>query len=331
MQETVASSDETEVSDEIRSNSPEQFEFKKLPSVLWDAVKVWNEHNPWRLGAVVAYYALLSLPGLLIVVINAVGAIWGEQIVQGEITDQIADVVGEDVAKSVQSMLEITQDNDQSMLMTIVGVGVLLFAATGVFYHLQLSLNEIWDVRQAPSSNILKLLIDRAVSFGFVLVIGFLLLVSFVISAGLSAMSGYLSSIWEPGWIVAAQVIDFVITTGVVMILFSLIFKYLPDARVQWGIIVRGAFVTAVLFNIGVFLLGYYFGKAEPGSMYGAAGSVVALLLWISYACLILFYGAALIRVYAEQYGRGLDPRESAMLIRHEERILKTGKKESAA
>ncbi|MCA1751934.1 MAG: YihY/virulence factor BrkB family protein [Flavobacteriales bacterium] len=212
--------------------------------------------------------------------------------------------------------------------MTIIGIGVLLFAATGVFYHLQLSLNEIWDVRQAPSSNILKLLIDRAVSFGFVLVIGFLLLVSFVISAALSAMSGFLSSIWEPGWVVAAQVIDFVISTGVIMVLFALIFRFLPDARAQWSTIWRGAFVTAVLFNIGVFLLGYYFGKAEPGSMYGAAGSVVALLLWISYACLILFYGAALVRVYAERFGWGLAPSENAMLIKHEERVVKRGKKE---
>lgn len=324
MQDSVASDDDSGI-------SSEQFELKKLPSVLWDAVKVWNEHNPWRLGAVVAYYALLSLPGLLIVVINAVGTIWGEQIVAGEITDQISDVVGEDVAKSVQSMLEVTQVGDQSLLMTIVGVGVLLFAATGVFYHLQLSLNEIWDVRQAPSSNILKLLIDRAVSFGFVLVIGFLLLVSFVISAALSAMSGFLSSIWEPGWVVAAQIIDFVISTGVIMVLFALIFRYLPDARVHWNIILRGAFVTAVLFNLGVFLLGYYFGKAEPGSMYGAAGSVVALLLWISYACLILFYGAALIRVYAERFGWGLAPRENAMLIKHEERVVKRGKREAKA
>jgi len=307
----------------------EKIGIKKLPSVLWDAIKVWNEHNPWRLGAVVAYYALLSLPGLLVVVINAVGYIWGQEIVAGEITGQIESVVGKDTAKSVQSMLEITQDEDRSLVMTIIGIGVLLFAATGVFYHLQLSLNEVWDVRQVPDSNILKLIVDRAVGFGFVLVIGFLLLVSFVISAGLSAMSGYLSSIWEPGWVVAAQVIDFTVTTGVIMVLFALIFRFLPDARVRWMTIWRGAFVTALLFNIGVFLLGYYFGKAEPGSMYGAAGSVVALLLWISYACLILFYGAALIRVYAERFGTGLNPRSNAMLVKQEERVVKHGKKEN--
>lgn len=310
------------------SDNPEELRIKKIPSLLWDAVKVWNEHDPWRLGAVVAYYALLSLPGLLVVVINAVGYIWGEEIVAGQITGQIAEVVGENAAESVQSMLEITQDSDRSLIMTIIGVAVLLFGATGVFYHLQLSLNEIWDVRQDPDSNLLKLLVDRAVSFAFVLVIGFLLLVSFVITALLNAMSGYLSSIWEPGWVVAAQILDFVIATGVIMVLFALIFRFLPDARVQWKTIWRGAFVTAVLFNIGVFILGYYFGKAEPGSMYGAAGSVVVLLLWISYACLILFYGAALIRAYAERFGTGVKPRENAMLISREERVVERGEKE---
>lgn len=312
----------------VERENPEKFTMKKLPSVLAGAGKVWNDHEPWRLGAVVAYYALLSLPGLLIVTVTAVGAIWGPKLVEGEITGQIEEVVGQDVAESVQSIIENAQLGEQSLLMTIVGIAVLLFGATGVFYHLQLSLNDLWDVRQEPESNILKLLIDRAVSFGFVLAIGFLLLISFVVSALLSAFGDFLSTIWEPAYVVAAQAIDFVISTGVIAVLFALMFRFLPDARVRWATIWRGSLLTAVLFNLGVFLLGFYFGKASPGSMYGAAGSVVALLLWISYACLIFFYGAALVRYYEERFGDGIIPRENAVLVKYEPRVVRKGKKD---
>lgn len=312
----------------IEGKNAEKFTIKKLPSVLAGAGKVWNDHNPWRLGAVVAYYALLSLPGLLIVTVTAVGAIWGPKLVEGEITGQIEEVVGSDVAESVQSIIDSAQLGEQSVLMTIVGIAILLFGATGVFYHLQLSLNALWDIRQEPESNILKLLIDRAVSFGFVLVIGFLLLISFIVSALLSAFGDFLATIWEPAYVVAAQVIDFVISTGVITVLFALMFRFLPDARVRWLTIWRGALLTALLFNLGVFVLGYYFGKASPGSMYGAAGSVVALLLWISYACLIFFYGAALVRYYEERFGAGINPRNNAVQVTYEPRVVKKGKKD---
>ncbi len=312
----------------IEGKKAEKFTITKLPSVLAGAGKVWNDHDPWRLGAVVAYYALLSLPGLLIVTVTAVGAIWGAKLVEGEITGQIEDVVGSDVAESVQSIIDSAQLGEQSLLMTIVGIAILLFGATGVFYHLQLSLNALWDIRQEPESNILKLLIDRAVSFGFVLVIGFLLLISFIVSALLSAFADFLATIWEPAYVVAAQIVDFVISTGVITVLFALMFRFLPDARVRWLTIWRGALLTAILFNLGVFALGYYFGKASPGSMYGAAGSVVALLLWISYACLIFFYGAALVRYYEERFGAGIRPRGSAVQVTYEPRVVSEGKKD---
>lgn len=306
-------------------DSNKKFTLREVPSFLKTSFKVWNDHEPWRLGAVVAYYAILSLPGLLVVVINSVGAIWGNDIVEGEINTQIGEWVGEDAASYVASVLEGIQLSGQSTLATIIGIGVLLFGATGVFYHLQLSLNDLWDIRQDPESNILKLLIDRTVSFGFVMVIGFLLLISFVVSAALTALNSFLSTIWEPAYVLAAQILDYTISTGVIAFLFALMFRYLPDARVVWRTIWRGALATAVLFNLGVFLLGYYFGKVEPGTMYGAAGSVVVLLLWVSYACLIFFFGAALIRVYAEHYGAGMKPRKHAMRIKEEQVILERG------
>lgn len=303
-----------------------EFGIKEIPSFLLASAKEWNNHNPWRLGAVVAYYAILSLPGLLVIVINSVGAIWGNEIVEGEINDQIAEWVGSDAAKYIASILESIQLSGQSFWATVIGVGVLLFGATGVFYHLQLSLNEMWDIRQDPQSNILKLLIDRTISFGFVLVIGFLLLLSFIVSALLTALSGFLSTIWEPAYVLAAQILDFGISTAVIATLFGLMFRFLPDARVDWSTVWRGSIGTALLFNAGVFLLGYYFSKASPGTMYGAAGSVVVLLLWVSYACLIFFFGAALIRVYAERYGNGIHPLPHAVRIREQDVIIERGK-----
>jgi len=308
-----------------QNQSKKKFSFKETFSFLKSSFKVWNDHEPWRLGAVVAYYAILSLPGLLVILINSVGAFWGNDIVEGEINAQIGEWIGEDAAGYVVSILEGIQLSGQSRVATIIGVGVLLFGATGVFYHMQLSLNDIWDIRQDPESNILKLLIDRTVSFGFVLVIGFLLLISFVVSALLTALSGFLATIWEPAYVMAAQILDYTISIGVISLLFALMFRYLPDARVTWSTIWRGAFVTSVLFNFGVFLLGYYFGKASPGTMYGAAGSVVVILLWVSYACLIFFFGAALVRVYAERYGDGIRPLEHSMRIREEQVVIERG------
>lgn len=301
------------------------FGIREVPSFLLASAKAWNKHDPWRLGAVVAYYAILSLPGLLVIVINSVGAIWGNEIVEGEINDQIASWVGADAAKYIASILEGIQLSGQSFWATLIGIAVLLFGATGVFYHLQLSLNAMWDIRQDPKSNILKLLIDRTISFGFVLVIGFLLLLSFVITALLTALSSYLETIWEPAYVVTAQILDYGISTAVIGFLFALMFRFLPDARVSWSTVWRGALATAVLFNAGVFLLGFYFSKASPGTMYGAAGSVVVLLLWVSYACLIFFFGAALIRVYAERYGNGIKPRSHAMRIREQEVVIERG------
>ncbi len=302
-----------------------KFHVRDTFGFLKASFKAWNSHDPWRLGAVVAYYALLSLPGLLVVVVNSVGSIWGNDLVEGEIFEQIEDTIGTEAANSVTGMLESIQLGGQSKIATIIGIGVLLFGATGVFYHLQLSLNAMWDIRQDPKRNILKLVIDRTISFGFVLVIGFLLLLSFVGSAMLTALSGFLATIWEPAYVLAAQLLDYTLSTGVIAVLFTLMFRFMPDARVAWSVIWRGSIVTAILFNFGVFLLGYYFGKASPGTMYGAAGSVVILLLWVSYACLIFFFGAAMIRTYAEHYGEGIIPLKHSMIIMEKEVVIKRG------
>ncbi|MEX2566498.1 MAG: YihY/virulence factor BrkB family protein [Cyclobacteriaceae bacterium] len=303
------------------------FKIIHLPGLFWKAAKIWNDNNPWRLGAVVAYYAVLSLPGLLIIIINTVGSIWGKEIVEGQITGEISEVLGADAAQAVIAIVANTQEDGRTLFATILGILVLVFGATGVFYQLQISMNEIWGVKIDPKAGFWKIIKDRALSLAFVMAIAFLLIISFVVSTALTLVSTHLARLWEPGYVVVAQVLEFFVSTGVLGFLFVLIFKFMPDMKVRWHSVWLGGFITAFLFNLGKILLSLYFGIAEPGSTYGAAGSVVLVLLWVSYSCLILFFGAAFTRIYAERYGPKLHPEDYAMIVQTKEVIIEKGRK----
>ncbi|WP_194778412.1 YihY/virulence factor BrkB family protein [Pararhodonellum marinum] len=308
--------------------SHKKFKIKDFPKLLWEAAKIWNANDPFRLGAVVAYYAVLSLPGLLLIIINLVGFIWGEEIVQGQITEQITEAIGKSAADSVVTIIDNSQTDGRTVFASIIGIAVLIFGSTGVFYHLQISMNEIWHVKVNPDVGFWKVLRDRAMSLAFVMAIAFLLIVSFVVSTALTFLTGYLSNIWEPAYVIVAQSAEFLLTTLILGFLFVAIFRYMPDMKIKWNTVWLGGFMTAILFNLGKILLSFYFGKSEPGSVYGAAGSVILLLLWVSYSCLILFYGAAFCRVYAETYGSKTHPNEYAMVVSEKEVIVEKGKPE---
>ena len=300
---------------QFSEKSEEKFSIKHLPSLLKQAFKAWSSDNPFRLSAIVAYYAVLSLPGLLILVINTVGAIWGTEIVQGKLTGEISDALGAGAAESIRDIIESTRGGNKSLISTILGVAILIFGATGVFYHLQLSLNNVWGIKQDSDSGLKKLLKDRLLGFGFVMVLGFLMLISFVVSAVISLLNGYLQSFLPEFSIYTALVFSELLSLAVITVLFLLLFKFLPDAKIKWRSLWIGAILTAVLFTIGKFLLGLYFGKADPSSAYGAAGSMVLILLWVSYSCLILFFGAEFTWVYAKRYGYTIVPSSHAVLI----------------
>ncbi|MCM4171719.1 YihY/virulence factor BrkB family protein [Arenibacter sp. TNZ] len=289
-----------------KEKNSDKFKLQHLPTLVVDTFKAWNADDPFRLSAVVAYYAILSLPGLLVIIINLVGSIWGIDIVQGELTAEISKALGQDAAESIQTMMIETQSGNRSRVASILGFGTLIFGATGVFYHLQLSLNQIWQIKPDPNSNLVKMLIDRARSFAFILVIGFLLLISFLVTAGISALNDYIRSVLPDFILYLAYILDFTVSIGIVTLLFALIFRYLPDTKIRWKTVWIGALITAILFVLGKFLLGLYFGEADPGSTYGAAGTVVLILLWVSYSCLILFFGAEFTWVYANRYGLGI-------------------------
>lgn len=289
----------------METGNPKKFKFRDLPSLLVDTYKAWNADDPYRLSAIVAYYAVLSLPGLLVIIVNLVGSVWGNDIVQGRLTAEISSALGHDAADIIKTMMMETQSGNKSTIATILGILVIIFGATGVFYHLQLSLNKIWQVRESKFSW-KKLLVDRTRSFGFILVIGFLLLVSFLITAIISVLMDYLNNFVPEVVIYTIFILDFIISTAIITILFALIYRYLPDVKIQWKAVWIGAFITALLFVFGKFLLGLYFGQSDPGSTYGAAGTVVLILLWVSYSCLILFFGAEFTFVYSKRYGLGI-------------------------
>lgn len=288
------------------------FQWKDLLSLLKESYSEWNDDDPFRMSAAMSYYAIFSLPGLLLIVISVAGFIFGEEAVQGEISTQISSMIGSDAAKNVEEMISNVHQNESSIWATIIGFATLIFGATGLFYQLQISLNQIWEVQVKKEEGIKKVLVDRITSFGVILVIGFLLLISLVLTAALSAFSDFIKENLPSYLIYVFYIVEFLVSYGIITLLFATIYKVLPDVNIRWKTVWIGAAVTAALFVIGKFALGIYFGKSDPGSAYGAAGSLILILLWVSYSCLILFFGAEFTQVYARRYGHKIEPNSHA-------------------
>jgi len=268
-----------------------------------DAFMKWNEKDPFRESAVIAYYAIFALPGLLVLVVALGGYLFGSDAVTGQLHGQIGGAMGNDTADQVQDMMTKAGGSVHSIWAKSIGLITILVGATGVFVQLQKSFNIIWEVKATPSkSGIWTLLKARLFSFGLILTIAFLLLVSLVITSILAAMSKWMEPYW-PAYIMSLfQIANGLISLSIISVLFALMFKILPDARIKWRYVWVGAFLTGLLFEIGKFGLGLYFGKAEPGSRYGTAGSVILILLWVSYSSMIVFYGAEFTKAYADHY-----------------------------
>jgi membrane protein len=279
------------------------FRLKHLPKLIFKTYNAWIKNDPWRMSAVVAYYAVLALPGLLVILINFVGSIWGPEIVTGQLDNQLTTTLGADAAESILKMIKDTQDSKENTISTIIGIVTLLFGATGVFYQLQISLNKIWKVEGVSSYSFKKILTERAKSFAFILVIGFLLLISFVFTTLISALTDYIQRRFPDILLYIIYLINILLSIGIISTLFALMFQYMPDTKIRWKTVWIGSIITASLFVFGEFLLGLYFGKSNPGSTYGAAGSIVLVLLWVSYSSLIFFFGAEFTRQYSIMYG----------------------------
>jgi membrane protein len=281
--------------------------------LLRETYNEWIEREPFNNSIIIAYYTIFSLPGLLVIIINLAGYFFGYEAVEHKLASQIQGLVGGDAAKDVQDIVAKASASKDSTIATILGVATMLFGATGVFYQVQQILNKIWEVKPKPKQMLLKLVRDRVFSFGLILVIGFLLLVSLVLSAGLSAVSDWVAAHLSESLIVIFKVADILLSTSVIMLLFAAIYKFLPDAKIRWREVWIGALVTAILFSIAKFALGLYFGKSDPASTYGAAGSVILIMLWVSYSGIILLFGAEFTQVYARRSGHRVRPVEGAV------------------
>ncbi|WP_397446508.1 YihY/virulence factor BrkB family protein [Polaribacter sp. R77954] len=280
-----------------------KFKIVHFPKLLLQTGKNWLNNEPFALSAIVAYYAILSLPALMVIILNLVGNIWGKDIVQGELLEEITAAVGIQTAESIRQMMLDRGNESVSIFTTIVGFGTLIYGATGVFYQLQAAFDKIWKVSdEAKPTGIVAILISRLKSFGFILIIGFLLLISFVLTSLISAFSRRLENFLPDSLFNYMYVIDFFISLLFIYALFAAMFKYLPSKTLQWQAVRIGAGVTAILFVIGKFLLAWYFREMEPGSTYGAAGSVILIMLWVSYSSLILFFGAHFTKVFSDKY-----------------------------
>jgi membrane protein len=287
---------------------------------IWGLLKItysqWQRDQASLMAAALAYYTVFSLAPLSIIVIAIAGSVFGEQAAKGELVAQIQDVIGRDGAQLIQTAIENASqlDPSQGPIPTLINIGVLLFGASVVFTQLQKSLNRIWELEVKPGNGIKHFLRKRLLSFSMVLVIAFLLLVSLVISTILVILGNYLRGL-VPGFTYLWQVTNFFVSFGIVTLLFAMIFKILPDAKIAWRDVWMGAAITAVLFNIGKSLLGFYLGHTTFASAYGAAGSLVIILTWVFYSAQILFLGAEFTQVYVRKWGKEIIPADHAILV----------------
>lgn len=274
---------------------------RKYAALFRETFKEFGEDKVPRLGAALAYYTIFSVGPLLLIAVAMAGIFWGQEAAQGRISDELGKVFGSEMSESLEKMVEAANKPKSGRLAMIAGIVTLLLGASGVLGQLKDALNTIWNVEKKKAAGITGLLKDRFLSMAMVFGIGFLLLVTLVIDAGISAVGSHLTT--YVGGEAVMQVIQLVFSFVVVTVLFAAIFRVLPDLKIAWRDVWLGAIFTSLLFVLGKFGLGIYLGKAAVGSAYGAAGSLVILLIWVYWSAQILFFGAEYTQVYARTYG----------------------------
>jgi membrane protein len=301
---------------------------RDFANLVAETIKEWQNDQAARLAAALAYYATFSLAPLLVLVLAIAGLVGGRDAAQGLVMAQIEDLVGEEGKEFVQSMIENAAATPTGVTASILGSVTLLVGALGAFNELQNALDRIWDVEPKPitrwSLRVQRFIFKRLLSFSMVLGIGFLLLISLVISAALSALSEYLGRIPLFSELML-QTLHLIISLGLITFLFAMIFRFIPDVEIRWRNVWLGAAITAILFTIGKTLIGIYLGRAEVSSTFGAAGSLAVLMIWVYYSSQILFLGAEFTQVFTKRSGERPPPDENALKVKRSKQVLSAG------
>lgn len=293
--------------------------FKVVLDVLKETFKDFGEDKVPRLAAALAYYTIFSIGPLLLIALAIASQVFDERQVRDQMLGTIGNMVGSSGKETIGQALDNANKGSGDVIAASIGIVTLLMGASGVFGQLKDALNTIWEVKPKEGQGILGIMRERFLSFTMVLGTGFLLLVSLVVSAGIAALGQFLKSVL-PGGDLVWQVVNIVITIGIITLMFTVLFKFLPDVQVAWKDVVVGSFITAVLFTVGQIALGIYLGSGSVGTAFGAAGSIVIILVWIYYSALIFFIGAELTQVYARRFGSRVVPDSNAEPLTEEAR-----------
>ncbi len=288
---------------------------KNLWKILKQAGLDFVEDKVLKLSAALAFYTLFSLPAMLIIIIAVSDIFYGREAIEGTIYGQIANFVGKEAALQIQQTIRSAALSNEAGFATIVGLVTLVIGATSVFGEIQDSINSIWRLKAKPKKGWLKIIINRLISFSMVVCMGFLLLVSLLINGIMDAIINKLTTMFPGVTVFTVYSFNLLLTFLITSFLFAIIFKFLPDAKIRWRHVRAGAFTTAFFFLIGKFLIGYYLGHSKLSSAYGAAGSVIVILLWVYYSAMILYFGAEFTRAYAIHSGSQIYPNDYAVWI----------------
>ena len=293
--------------------------FKTTWKLLKQTAKKFNQEDPVVYAAAIAFFTIFSLPSMLIIIVRVIGTVVDAEKIRGELGTQIESLVGATTADQVNNIIENANKMENNLLLNIIGIFFIFISATAIFNFIQKALNSIWGVKPKPEKEFLKFLKDRLLSFSLIIVLGFMMLVSLVIDAVLGVFKEFINQLLSGFTYYIMIILNYVITLGVVMVIFGLIFKFLPDVNIRWRDVSVGALVTAILFSIGKALFSLVLSQTDIASTYGAAGSLAAILFWVFYSSIILLIGASFTQVYASNIGRNIRPSRHAVKVEVQE------------
>jgi membrane protein len=296
-----------------------KFSSKGVFGLLKDTFNGFVDNRVVKLSAALAYYTVFSLGPMIIMIVYVAGLLYGREAIQGTIFDELRGLVGAQPAEQIQEMIKNAALNQSGPIAATIGFITLIIGATSVFAEIQDSINMIWGLKPKPKKGWLKMILNRLLSFSVIVSLGFILLVSLVLNGLIEALMQRLQARFPDTTVVVMYIINLIITFSVISALFAVIFKVLPDALIKWKDVIVGAMVTAVLFMIGKFGITFYIGQSDVGSTYGAAGSLVVLLVWVYYSAIILYFGAVFTKFYAAEYGYHIHPSHYAVWVKNVE------------